>query len=207
MLPQASLLKLTANGTTTSPVVRGTFVLTRLLGDPPPPPPPSVPAVDPDISGATTIREQLKRHREDPSCASCHQKIDPPGFALEAFDVMGGYRTHYRASLAREEKGVDLNINGKPVQYKTGPPVDSSGDLTDDLHFKNIHEFRSLLKDCDEQIARHLLEQLIVYATGAPASFADRSLVDSMMDRLRQDQFGLRSMVVELVQSDLFKNK
>ena len=85
-LAQASVLKVTANGTTTSPVPRGAFVMDRLLGRPPEPPPPNVPAVEPDVRGATTIREQLDKHRNNAACASCHAKIDPPGFALEEFD-------------------------------------------------------------------------------------------------------------------------
>src|SRR4029077_16319408 len=91
-LTQAAVLKVTANGTTTSPVVRGAFVMARLLGKPPEPPPPNVPAVEPDVQGATTIREQLEKHRANATCAACHAKIDPPGFALESFDVIGGYR-------------------------------------------------------------------------------------------------------------------
>ena len=92
LMTQASVLKVTANGTTTSPVLRGAWILERLLGQPPSPPPPSVPAVEPDIRGASTIRQQLDKHRTLESCATCHTKIDPPGFALESFDVMGGYR-------------------------------------------------------------------------------------------------------------------
>src|SRR5204863_4950860 len=80
-LTQAAILKITANGTTTSPVPRGAFVMARLLGQPPEPPPPNIPAVEPDVQGATTIRDQLDKHRADPTCASCHAKIDPPGFA------------------------------------------------------------------------------------------------------------------------------
>src|SRR5438445_5695823 len=100
----AGVLKVTANGTTTSPVLRGAWVLERILGTPPPKPPPDVPAIDPDIRGATTIRQQLAKHRQLASCANCHAKIDPPGFALESFDVIGGFREYYRTSG-----------NGKPV--------------------------------------------------------------------------------------------
>ncbi len=207
MLTQASILKLTANGTTTSPVVRGTFVLDRFLGDPAPPPPPSVPAVEPDISGATTIREQLDKHREDPSCSSCHEKIDPPGFALESFDVMGTYRKNYRALIGRREKGVDLAFNGKPVRYKLGQSVDSAGHLPTGEKFSDIKEFRELLKGQVPQIARHLLDQLIVYSTGAPVSFVDRPQVKSMLARLQPKKFGVRSMIHEIVQSDLFRKK
>src|SRR6201984_2671932 len=89
-LTQASILKITANGTTTSPVPRGAFVMDRLLGQPPEPPPPNIPAIEPDVRGAKTIREQLAKHRSIAACASCHAKMDPPGFALESFDVIGG---------------------------------------------------------------------------------------------------------------------
>ncbi len=98
VLAQASVLKVTANGTTSSPVLRGVWVMERILGLPVPPPPPGVPAVEPDIRGATTIREQLAKHRNSESCAGCHAKIDPPGFALESFDVIGGWRERYRAA-------------------------------------------------------------------------------------------------------------
>ena len=87
LLTHGSILKITANGTNTSPVLRGVWISERLLGIPIPPPPENVPAIEPDIRGATTIREQLELHRSDEACASCHRKIDPSGFALENFDA------------------------------------------------------------------------------------------------------------------------
>src|SRR5207248_2731208 len=99
LLTQASILKVTANGTTTSPVVRGAWAIENMLGIHVPPPPP-VPAVEPDLTGATTLRQQLERHRNDVSCASCHSKIDPPGFALESFDAIGGWRDSYRIPIS-----------------------------------------------------------------------------------------------------------
>ena len=98
VLTQASVLKVTANGTATSPVMRGAWVMKRLLGEPPPPPPADVPAFEPDTRGASTIREQLAKHRSRALCASCHAKMDPPGFALESFDVIGGLRDRYRGA-------------------------------------------------------------------------------------------------------------
>ncbi len=207
LLTQGSLLKITANGTTTSPVVRGAFVLTRLLGDPPPPPPPSVPAIEPDISGATTIREQLAKHRSIKLCASCHQKIDPPGFALESFDVMGGLRSHYRALVENGDRRSKLKSNGKPVGYKTGLKVDAAGELPGGAPFNNIHEFRALLKTQTPQIARNLLEQFLVYATGAPAGAGDQQMVDQMMASLAAKDYGVRSMLHAVVQSRLFRHK
>lgn len=207
LLTQGSLLKITANGTTTSPVVRGTFVMSRLLGDPPPPPPAAVPAIEPDITGATTIREQLARHRADPACASCHQKIDPPGFALESFDVMGAWRARYRASLEDGQTGVDLQFNGKPAQYRFGPPVDSTGQLPDGSVFTDINQFRDQLRSRQRQIAENLLEQLIIYSTGSPVGFADRATVRNMVDSLAGENYGLRTMIHTVVQSELFRKK
>ena len=207
LLTQGSLLKITANGTTTSPVVRGTFMLTKLLGDPPPPPPAAVAAIEPDITGATTIRQQLARHRSDAACAACHQKIDPPGFALESFDVMGAWRTRYRASVARGQKGVDMQFNGKPARFKMGLAVDSAGQLPDGSKFKDVNEFRVLLKSKQPQIAGNLLEQFIVYATGTPVGYADRQEVAAMMKSLAAKKYGVRSMIHAVVQSDLFRKK
>ncbi len=100
VLTQTSVLKVTTNATYTSPVKRGAWVLDRLLGTPPKPPPPNVPAVEPDIRGAVTIREQLAKHKSVATCASCHVHIDPPGFALENYDVVGGWREFTESSRA-----------------------------------------------------------------------------------------------------------
>ncbi|NNJ25441.1 DUF1592 domain-containing protein [Alienimonas chondri] len=207
LLTQASLLKVTANGTTTSPVVRGVFVMDRLLGDPPPPPPPSVPAIEPDISGATTIRELLNAHRGDPACAGCHRKIDPPGFALESFDVMGGYRDHYRILADGPPGKRERKPDGRPIGYEVGPPVESFGDLPGAGAFEDVNGFRDRLRGMDRQIAANLLRRLTVYATGAPVSFADEAEFEAMLDRLEPGGFGVRSMVHALVQSRMFREK
>ncbi len=127
VLTMASVLKVTANGTTTSPILRGAWVLDRILGTPPPKPTVDVEAVEPDIRGATTIREQLAKHRQRAACASCHAKIDPPGFALESFDVIGGWRDHYR-SVGKGEPAV---VNGRTMRYLKGPAVDAADVLPD----------------------------------------------------------------------------
>ena len=105
LLTQGSILKITSNGTTTSPVPRGNFVLANLLGQPAPPPPPGVAGLEPDTRGTTTIREQLEAHRSNPVCGSCHRVIDPPGFALESFDPVGGFRENYRVSGGTQTLG------------------------------------------------------------------------------------------------------
>ena len=135
LLTQGSVLKVTANGTTTSPVVRGAWVMDRLLGQPPPPPPEAVPAVDPDVRGATTIRLQLEKHRQIESCNACHKHIDPAGLALENFDVMGVWRTNYR-SLGAGEPVSGVGHNGLRFRFKPGPEVDPSGELADGRRFR-----------------------------------------------------------------------
>ncbi len=132
-LTQASVMKVTANGTTTSPVTRGVWIMDRLLGEPVPPPPPGAGSIDPDTRGTTTIREQLEKHRSSESCAACHQNIDPPGFALESFDVVGRWRDRYRTTeigdeVANKDAGKKV---GKKVGYKLGAKVDASGQTSD----------------------------------------------------------------------------
>ncbi len=129
----ASVLKVTANGTNTSPVIRGAWVLDRILGTPPPRPPENVGAIDPDTRGTTTIREQLAKHRQLESCAACHAKIDPAGFALESFDVIGGWRENYRTT----GNGKLVVIDGQKMRYLQGPKVDPADVLPDGRAFHN----------------------------------------------------------------------
>jgi mono/diheme cytochrome c family protein len=207
ILTQAAVLKVTANGTVTSPVLRGVYVMERLLGDPPSPPPPSVPAVEPDIRGAATIRELLKKHRADASCASCHKKIDPPGFALESFDVMGRWRENYR-SLAQGSKRIEgVGRSGNEFVHYIGKEVDASGVTPEGGHFDDILQFKKLLLQDEEAIARNLIEQLLVYATGAPVGFADRDDVSAILEKSRVSAFGVRTVIHEIIQSPLFLRK
>ena len=207
LMTQASVLKVTANGTTTSPVIRGVWIMERILGFRTAPPP-SVPAIEPDIRGAVTIRQQLDKHRADATCASCHRKIDPPGFALESFDVMGGWRDHYRvfADGVKPEPGIGLS--GQPFAFRYGPAVDSAGALPDGPAFQDIREFKRLLIEREERkVARNLVGQLATYATGAPIGFSDRKQVDEILEKTRGSAFGVRSIVQGIVQSDLFQYK
>ncbi|MBI1352810.1 MAG: DUF1592 domain-containing protein [Acidobacteria bacterium] len=206
LLTQAGVLKITANGTTTSPVLRGTWILERLLGQPPPPPPPAIPAIEPDTRGATTIREQLEKHRSTASCAVCHRKIDPPGFALEAFDVLGGFRGRYR-STEEGEPVEGIGKNGHVFTFRASQPVDASGELDDGRRFDDVRGLKELLLDDERQIARNLVEQLIVYATGEPASFADRAEVERLVSSVEPSGYGVRSIVSAVVESELFRRK
>ena len=204
-LTQASVLKVTANGTTTSPVVRGAWIMERLLGRKPPAPPPSVPAVEPDIRGATTIRQQLDRHRTQESCSACHTKIDPPGFALENFDIFGGYRTNYRA-IDGKTKDAGIGKNGQKFAFHQALPVEPFGQL-DKQKFAEIREFKAVVLRNERQLARNLVGQFTVFATGAPVGFADRPKVEALLDAAAPRGFGVRTLVHGLVTSDLFLNK
>lgn len=206
VLTQASVLKVTANGTTTSPVLRGAWVLKRLLGQPPKPPPPGVGSIEPDTRGATTVREQLAKHRNSETCAGCHSQIDPPGFALECFDVIGGFRERYRS----QDKGDTVSVKNSPNrrQYvKLGLPVDATGELSDGRKFADIREFKQLLLADSDRVLRALAAKLVIYSTGAGIGFADRAPVDAIVAKAKEQGGGLRALVHEVVQSPIFQAK
>ena len=201
VLTMASVMKVTANGTTTSPILRGAWVLERILGTPPPKPPADVEAIEPDIRGATTIRAQLEKHRQVAACASCHSKIDPPGFALESFDVIGGWRDHYRALTNNGER----DKQGRRV--RPGPAVDPGDVLPDGRRFHNIDEYKKLILDDKDQLARSLTEKLLAYSTGAAPTTADKPEIETIISRARDKNYGFKSLIHEIVQSAMFQSK
>jgi hypothetical protein len=203
VMTMASVLKVTANGTTTSPVTRGAWVLDRILGTPPPKPPADVPAIEPDIRGATTIREQLAKHRSIESCAACHAQIDPPGFALESFDVIGSWRENYRTT----GHGETVMVDGRRMPYHKGKPVDPADMLPDGRKFANIDELKQLLLAEKDQLARALTEKLLTYATGAAPTAADKLEVEAIVGRIREKHYGLRTLMHEIVGSETFQTK
>ena len=179
---QGAFLTASANGVDTSPVVRGIYVLEKLLGYTPPPPPPDVPMIEPDIRGAVTIREQLLKHREIATCAECHRKIDPLGFALENFDAIGGWRDEY----------------GKKS------PIDSAGKLPGGDSFRTFPEFRKLLVDRQDQFNRCLSEKLMTYALGRELEVGDRPGIDKILAELDGKKGGLRELIRLVVLSKPF---
>lgn len=205
VLTQASILKVSANGTNTSPVVRGIFVMDRLLGMEPPPPPPGVPGVEPDIRGATTLREQLAKHSEMESCQGCHRVIDPPGFALENYDVIGGWRERFR-SLGEGEK-VDLKVEGRKVRYRLGQPVDAAGVLTDGKTFQHLADLKNILVADQERVVRCVIEKLLTFATGRSMGFSDRGEMDRLVILSRAKGHTMRDLIHAIVQSEIFQSK
>lgn len=206
LLTQASVLKVTSNGTTTSPVTRGAWIMGRLLGKPAPPPPASVPAVEPDTRGVTTIREQLEKHRTQESCNACHLNIDPPGFALENFDVMGAWRERYR-SLGEGDPVTGFGHNALAFNFRLGPAVDASGQMPGGPPFADVKQLRAFLVKDPALLATNLVKQLAVYASGAPIGFSDRPAIQALVERSKPSGYGVRTLVHALIQSDLFLNK
>lgn len=207
VLTQAIVLKVSANGTTTSPVIRGKWIADRILGLHVPPPPSSVGAVDPDTRGAVTIRQQLDAHRTDKNCAACHNKIDPPGFALENFDVMGGWRDRYRGDAKDKVPEIGIGKNGWPFDFHYALPVDARGQLPDGRAFDDVRGLKRHLLADEAQIARNLVRQLAVYATGAPVRFSDRPEIEKILSAAKAQGYGVRSLVHALVASELFQTK
>ncbi len=203
LLTQAAILKVTANGTSTSPVIRGAWIMERLIGQPPPPPPASVPAVEPDIRGAKTIRELLSLHTKSESCAGCHARFDPVGLALENFDILGGWRTRYRG-VEQGERITGVDRAGHDFAYALADTVDASGRLLDGRRFQNIHELKAILAGNPRQLARNLLHQFTLYATGTPVRFSDREEIESILDACEADGYRVSDLVHALVQSRMF---
>ncbi|MEQ9407568.1 MAG: DUF1592 domain-containing protein [Fuerstiella sp.] len=207
LLTHASVLKVTANGTYTSPVLRGAWVLENILGQPTSPPPDNVGAIEPDIRGATTIRQQLKKHRDIASCAACHRRIDPPGFALECFDPIGGFRDEYRTMA---EDGRHSGLRQAPytyawVRYRIGQPVDASGQMPNGEPIDSIQDFRKILAADPDQLTRSLTKKLLTFALGRRTGFSDRPAVEEIVHQIRQQNYGFRSLVHAVVQSPVFQ--
>ncbi len=207
VLTQAGVLKVSADGTRTSPVLRGAWILKNFYGTPSPPPPPTVAAVEPDIRGAATIRERLAKHREHESCNRCHSKIDPPGFALESFDVIGAERDWIRTRGEGKyvEKPRHPQAPKHHVQYRQGPDVDTSGVTANGQPFANIREYKQLLLQDDDAMARALTRLLLEYSLGRRVGFSDRPEVERIVGKVRENGRGLRSLVHEIAQSKVFR--
>ena len=184
---QGAILKVTADGTHTSPVVRGVFVNERLLGVRIPEPPPGIPAIEPDIRGAVSIRDQLSKHRESESCISCHLVIDPPGFALENFDPIGGWRRKYGGG-----KGV---------------AVDPSGTTREGDAFDDIVSWMAVESKRSDRLARGFVHHFLTYATGAAPRFSDEEHLEAIVAATTDQGHGLRSLVLAAVASPVFLSK
>ena len=191
LLGMAAVLTVSANGVETSPVTRGAWVSENILGIKPPPPPDVVPAIEPDVSGTTTIRERLAKHSTDRACAECHRKIDPLGFSLESFDPVGRWRVTY----AKPKKG-------------SAPKIDTTGEFASGEKYQDFAGFRDILHERrEEMFTRHLIRSLLAYSTGRLMEPADEFAVDRIHEKVKQQGLGLRSIVVECLTSDVFRSR
>ncbi len=198
ILGQASVMMATANGVDTQPVLRGVWLLENVFGDAPPPPPSNVPAIEPDTSGANSIRDLLSRHRADASCAQCHNKIDPLGFALENFDPVGRWRTHYPIYEKQDDGSV---------KRRDGLPVDTVGELPDGTQIKDVVDLKQHLVRNIDSFSRCLAEKLLIYATGRQLNYADRLVVDQIVEDVRDNGNGFQDLIIAVVQSESFLTK
>jgi len=191
LLGMAAVLTVSANGVETSPVTRGAWVSENILGVKPPPPPDVVPAIEPDVSGTTTIRERLAKHSTDRACAECHRKIDPLGFSLESFDPVGRWRITY----PKPKKGA-------------APKIDTTGEFASGETYQDFAGFRDILHDKrEEQFTRHLIRSLLAYSSGRLMEPADEFAIDRIHEKVKQQGLGLRSLVVECLTSDVFRSR
>ncbi len=181
VLGHASVLTVTANGIDTSPIVRGVWMLENFLGTPPSPPPPDIEPLDPDVRGAKTIRDQLSKHRNNPTCYDCHRKIDPLGFAMENFDAVGRWRSSYGRNTT----------------------LDPSGELPDGQAFADIRELKKILLSREDLVARAMTEKMLAYATGRRIVPSDRPNVD----RIIASSEGLHDLIEQVVVSEPFMTK
>jgi len=187
ILGQGSVLTLTSHAIRTSPVIRGKWILNNILGTPPPDPPPNVPALADQKTQAKvkTMRERMSQHRRNPVCASCHDLIDPAGFALENFDAIGRWRV------------VDESFNA----------IDGSGALPDGTRFNGVIGLRDALAQRPERFVTTMTEKLLTYALGRGLEYYDMPSVRRIVNNGARDDYRFQSLVLGIVNSYPFLNR
>jgi hypothetical protein len=186
VLGMSAVLAVSSMPTRTSPVLRGKWVLDAMLGTPPPPPPPNVPELKEGEAGAAplTMRERLNRHRADPACAGCHSRIDPLGFALENYDVLGRWRVE-----------------------DAGQPVDVSGVLPDGRAIQGPAELKQVLLERKDLFARNLAAKMLGYALGRGLTLEDQCTVEQLVAALKEGGYESRRLVDGIVLSVPFRQQ
>lgn len=189
----AGLMTLLADGTRTLPVRRAAWIRENLFNDPLPPPPPNAGEVQPNTSGEKlTVRERLERHRNEPTCASCHTPLDPYGLALENYDAIGKWRTHQ---------------NGENFRSRRAPELDVSGQLPSGRKFSSLEEFKAALLAEKDAFARAFSERLLTYALTRPVGYIDHQTVDALMKTLQQNDYRIQPLIEAVVLSEAFQTK
>jgi mono/diheme cytochrome c family protein len=190
VLGMAGLMTYLADGTRTLPMRRGSWVLRELFNDPPNNPPPNAGEIQPNTSGQKlTVRQRLELHRRDTICASCHDKLDPYGLALENYDAIGAWRERF---------------NGEGVHGGNAPLLDVSGSFPDGRRFADLNEFKAGLMDQKTRFAAAFSRKLATYALCRPIGFADEQFVRSLVLTLEQHEYRIQSLIQAIVTSDEF---
>lgn len=184
LLSQSAIMLTTANGVDTQPVLRGVWVLENIIGTPTPEAPEDVPALTPDVRGATTPRELLAAHTKEQSCLACHQRIDPIGFVLENYDPIGRWREY----------------------WPKGGKIDSSGVLPDGTKVKDVVDLKLWLADNIELFGQCLSEKLLTYATGRVLNYRERKEIEGIVRRNISEKQGFRDLVLDLIESQTFQS-
>jgi cytochrome c5 len=183
LLGMSAILAVSSHPQRTSPVLRGKWLLESILGTPPPPPPPNVPPLEEGPSQEFhTVRERLAQHRANPACASCHSRIDPLGFALENYDVLGRWRSE-----------------------EAGKPIDAKGELPDGTKFEGPEQLKAVLLQKKDVFLRNLTNKLLGYALGRGLSIQDSCTVDAIVAEVKRNDYSSHSLINAIVLSTPFR--
>ncbi len=208
LLGMASIMMATANGVDTHPVHRGVWLLENVLGQPTPPPPADVPAVAPDTTGTTTMREQMLAHLADQACARCHQKIDPLGFVMENFDPVGRWREYY--PIYTEESSAPLKeefYSNQGDGTRLGLEIDTAAVMPDGTELESVTDLKAYLLENGDLFAECLTEKLLVYGAGRELSFGDRRVVRQIVSDHSRTEAGFTELIVAIVLSESFRTR
>jgi hypothetical protein len=197
LLAMAAILAMGSDGTRSSPVERGAWVMRKILDNPPPPAPANVPQLSRLVGKLLSPREIQQAHMEEPQCAQCHRKIDPIGFGMQNFDAAGKWR----------DKITLQQTAGKRVIKKKAVQIDPHGQLPDGSPFENFLQLRDQIAVKNDQFARGFSEALIEYALGRPYGFSDEGLRERMISQAEKNDGSIREYIMALVQSKKFRTK
>ncbi len=193
VLGMTGLLTLLSDGTRTLPVSRAAWVREKLLHDPPPPPPPGAGEVQPNTAGEMlTVRERLERHRNEPTCASCHAGLDGYGLALENYDAIGAWRTEQ---------------NGEGIRGNNAPKIDASGHLKSGREFSDLAGYKQALLEEKDKFADAFTKTMLTYALSRPVGVVDQTTVAQLTDYLAANEYRIQPLIFAIVNSELFQTK
>lgn len=197
LLSMPAIMMATANGVDTQPVLRGVWMLENILGSPPPDPPDAVPALTPDITGASTPKARLAAHMAEQNCAVCHKEIDPLGFVFENYDPVGRWRDHYPVYVEdpKTEKSTTTD----------GAAIDATGVLPNGVPLKDVTDLKRWLAANPQPFARCLSEKLLTYATGRTLNYRERRIVADIVEQQMANDLRFRDLLLALIDSPVFR--